>query len=138
MGNEGKEIMINYVGYSVPDTQRFLHLQSINHQFAPIMFGTPFPPIQYYRLMNCSTKPLEYHIDTTSIEELNKEIMNFEIIKCLTTQGILEPGETSYLEFIFNPLEEKEYELDLPIIADNGRTRAITLRGRGIKDEVIF
>ena len=42
----GKEIRINFIGYSVPPTQKFLHLQSINHQFAPIHIGTKEPPIQ--------------------------------------------------------------------------------------------
>jgi hypothetical protein len=134
----GKEVMINFIGYSVPETQKFLHLQSINHQFSPIMFGTPFPPIQYYRLMNCSTKSLSYRINTEPIDALNKENMDYEIIKCLTTSGEIKPGEIRYLEFIFNPLEEREYELDLPIIVDNGKTRIITLRGRGINDEKLF
>jgi hypothetical protein len=68
--NPGKELTINFIGYSVPQTQKFLHLHSINFQFTPIPIGTPYPPIQYYRLMNCSSQPLEFSIDIKSIDEV--------------------------------------------------------------------
>jgi hypothetical protein len=128
----GKEILINLIGYSVPFSQKFLHLQSINHQFSPITIGTQHPPVQYYRLMNRCSSPLHYKIDTETINQLNQENYNFEILKLLNTEGVIQPGEMEYLQFIFNPLEVKEYELDIPIIVNNGKRRMITIRGRGI------
>ena len=107
----GKEILINFIGYSVPPTQKFLHLQSINHEFDPVYVGTKNAPIQYYRMMNRGTAALEYSIDTSSIVQFNKENMNFPILKCLKTKGVILPGEMDFLHFIFCPLEEKEYEV---------------------------
>jgi cilia- and flagella-associated protein 65 len=132
----GKEILINFIGYSVPPTQKFLHLQSINHQLAPIVIGTQSPPIQYYRLMNRCSSPLNYKIDTSSIEKLNADNMNFEILKLNKSENCILPGEMDYIEFVFNPLESKEYELDLPIIVDSGKKRMITIRGRGIPNTI--
>ncbi len=129
----GKEILINFLGYSVPAAQKFLHLQSINHDFAPINIGTVSPPIQYYRMMNRSSASLDYSIDVSAIEQLNSENMNFDILKCIKASGSIPPGGIEYLEFLFHPLVEIEYELDLPITVDEGRTRMITLRGRGIR-----
>ncbi|KAJ3341397.1 hypothetical protein HDU91_000717, partial [Kappamyces sp. JEL0680] len=131
----GKEILINFIGYSVPPTQKFLHLQSINHELAPVNIGTVIPPIQYYRMMNRGTSQLQYSVDTSTIARMNSDNMDFAVLKCLKTQGVIPPGGIEYLEFIFNPLEEKEYELDLPITVDQGKTRMITLRGRGIREE---
>ncbi|KAJ3320632.1 hypothetical protein HDV06_005150 [Boothiomyces sp. JEL0866] len=132
----GKEILINFIGYSVPETQKFLHLQSINHRFENIDIGTSSPPVQYYRLMNRGSSDLEYTIDPSAIQRLNEENNQFEILKCNKTGGIIPAGEMDYLQFVFNPLEVKDYELDLPITVDNGKTRMISFRGSGIQQNL--
>ncbi|KAJ2994628.1 hypothetical protein HDV02_001454 [Globomyces sp. JEL0801] len=104
----GKDILINFIGYSVPASQKFLHLQSINYRLEPVKIGTEVAPIQ-----------------------LNKANLNHPIIRSLKNKGQIEPGKMDYLEFIFNPLEEKSYEVDLPITVDSGKTKMITLRGCG-------
>ena len=111
VSKSGKEILINFIGYSVPPSQKFLHLQSINHEFNPVSIGTKTAPIQYYRMMNRGTASLEYSIDTSTIDLLNRENMNFPILQCLKTSGSIPPGGMDFLHFIFCPLEEKDYEV---------------------------
>ena len=134
LSRSGKEILINFIGYSVPVTQKFLHLQSINYEFEPVLIGTESPPVQYYRMMNRGTAALDYTVDTSPIAKLNEENMNFNILTCVKTKGTIQPGEMDFLEFIFCPLEEKIYEVDIPITVDGGRKRMVTLRGQGFEE----
>jgi len=48
---------------------------------------------------------------------LKKDNYNFEILKCLNSTGIIYPGETQYTEWIFKPLEAKEYSVSIIIIS---------------------
>jgi hypothetical protein len=64
----GKNIQVNFTGFSIPNNQRFLHLQDNVHQFGSINVNTSNPPIQSYRLMNNGVVPLDYVIDSSAIE----------------------------------------------------------------------
>jgi hypothetical protein len=132
----GKEVFINFVGYTIPKTQKFLHHQSPEFEFQPIKIGSLSPPIQLYHLMNRGMETVRYIIDTSLIDKLNNENENFEILKCLKKCGSIEPGTMDYLEFIFQPLEARNYEVDITITVENGKTKLITLKGTGISDTV--
>lgn len=69
---------------------------------------------------------------------MNQEHHNFEIMKCLKTEGRLQPGEIHYIEFIFHPLESIRYEVDVPITVDGGKTKMISFSGEGLEDRVCF
>jgi cilia- and flagella-associated protein 65 len=74
----GKEVLINFTGYSVPAGQRFLHLQSNSHELQPIRIGTMVAPIQTYHLMNRGAVPLEFKIDTSTLEKVVYDLMVVE------------------------------------------------------------
>ena len=63
----------------------------------------------------------------------NKDV---EIFQCRTSSGVIGPGETQYLEWVFRPLEEKDYEVDVPISMVDGKTRMVTFRGSGVNQVV--
>lgn len=44
--NAGKELLINFAGYSIPPAQAFLHLEANYFTFKPIKIGTDLAPIQ--------------------------------------------------------------------------------------------
>ncbi|KAH6577222.1 hypothetical protein BASA60_004157 [Batrachochytrium salamandrivorans] len=127
----GKEIMISFTGYSVPPTKKYLQIQTSIHQLNPISIGVIDPPIQTYRLMNRGSVPLEYKIDTSSLDRLKQENHNFDIIRCLNPMGIIPAGGVEYIEWIFHPLEEKSYEVDIPISVSSSKTHMITIKGIG-------
>ncbi|KAI8923507.1 hypothetical protein BC831DRAFT_417141 [Entophlyctis helioformis] len=129
----GKEIMISFTGYSVPPGKKYLHLQSASHSLHPISIGVHNPPVQTYRLMNRGSVSLEYYIDTSSLERLKQENHNFDILSCLRSSGTIPPGGMDYIEWIFHPLEEKQYEVDIPISVVSGRTRIVTIKGQGLQ-----
>ncbi|OAJ44042.1 hypothetical protein BDEG_27330 [Batrachochytrium dendrobatidis JEL423] len=127
----GKEIMINFTGYSVPPAKKYLQIQAATHELVPIFIGTTDPPIQTYRLMNRGAVSLEYSIDTSSLERLKEDNHNFEVFKCLHTSGCIPPGGYEYVQWLFHPLEEKIYEVDIPISIVSGKSYMVTLKGKG-------
>ena len=113
----GKEIMINFTGYSVPPAKKYLHLQAATYNLHPISILSSRPPIQSYWLMNSGSVDIEYYIDTSPLDRLKQENHNFEILKCLKTTGKISPGGIEYVEWSFHPLEEKQYEVCIGLSA---------------------
>ncbi|KAJ3300829.1 hypothetical protein HK104_000022 [Borealophlyctis nickersoniae] len=68
----GKEIMLNFAGYSVPPTKKCLHFHSTQHAFKPVSIGTEDPPVQSYQLTNRGPVSLEYYVDLSPLEKDNK------------------------------------------------------------------
>ncbi|KAJ3035518.1 hypothetical protein HDV00_003672 [Rhizophlyctis rosea] len=132
----GKEILINFMGYSVPPGKKCLHLQSSQHTFKLVSIGTEEAPVQTYRLMNCGSVSLQYYVDLTPLERIKQENKDVEIFQCRTSSGVIGPGETQYLEWVFRPLEQKDYEVDVPISVVDGKTRMVTFRGSGVQESV--
>lgn len=66
-GGGGKEILINFIGYSAPSKKKYLHFHSSEHVFAGISIGSEQPPIQMYPLYNNGCVPLEYSIDVSPL-----------------------------------------------------------------------
>ncbi|KAJ3049787.1 hypothetical protein HK097_009215 [Rhizophlyctis rosea] len=128
----GKEILINFNGYSVPPGKKCLHLQSSQHTFKPVPIGTDEASVQTYRLMNCGSVSLQYYVDLAPLERIRSENKDVEIFQCRTSSGVIGPGETQYLEWVFRPLEAKDYEVDVPISVVDGKTRMVTFRGSGV------
>ncbi len=61
-----------------------------------------------------------------------KHLVCFQILKLLESpQGIIPPGEVAGLNFIFSPLEDRMYNVTLPIKLGNGAKTALHLVGKG-------
>lgn len=82
-----------------------------------------------YPLYNSGSVSLDYSIDLSSVNKLE-----FPIFQCMKTKGTILPGETDQVQWIFRPLEAKNYEVDVPITVEDGLTRVITFKGQGIRN----
>ena len=85
-------------------------------------------------IKNLGITKLKYHIDTTSLDNLNRNNFNFNVFEIQNPEGTLKSNETNYIYTLFRPLEAKKYSLDLPVrISDiEGPSKeSYTLRLRG-------
>ncbi|KAJ3087435.1 hypothetical protein HK102_011114 [Quaeritorhiza haematococci] len=146
----GKEVLITFIGYTVPPAKKYLHFHhSHEHAFLPVSIGTQEPPIQLFPLWNRGTVSLQYKLNLSPVERLHQANHQVEIFKCNKSSGSINPGEVDYIEWIFHPHETKSYEVSIPItIVDSGggashgggsagtggKTTIITFRGEGIPD----
>ncbi|KAI9333355.1 hypothetical protein DFJ73DRAFT_963215 [Zopfochytrium polystomum] len=131
----GKEMIIYFIGLTVPSDQKCLHFPSTSHTFAPVPICTSSPPIQSFRLDNRGCVNLEYTIDTTPLRALQASEHSFEVFQCLNESGSIPPGGFEFVEWIFRPLEAKEYEVDVPIRVDDGQVHIISFSGKGYQVE---
>ena len=65
-----REILLNFIGNTVPVSDRYIHFHSTIHKFSPIAIGTIDPPVQSYALMNMGDTPLEYEVDLSPLEKV--------------------------------------------------------------------
>ncbi|KAJ1563958.1 hypothetical protein HK096_010243, partial [Nowakowskiella sp. JEL0078] len=129
-----KEVLVTFHGYSVAPTKKYIHFHNDAHEFRTVTIGNPKPPIQYYQLINRGSISLQYMIDMNPLELLKTENHSYPILECLKTQGIISPGQTDFVGFIFSPLEAKKYEIDVPINIIDGKNKIITFKGSGVHE----
>ncbi|KAJ3413734.1 hypothetical protein HDV05_007637 [Chytridiales sp. JEL 0842] len=134
----GKEIVINFVGYTVPAQQKYVHFHSTKHVFDTVSIGASEPPTQTYLLTNRGSVTVDYTIDTSPLKTLKANEHDFDIITCRKDKGSIAPGATEQIEWVFRPLEAKEYEVDIPFIIDGGQTQIITFSGKGMNPPVPY
>ncbi|KAI9141425.1 hypothetical protein BKA69DRAFT_1166792 [Paraphysoderma sedebokerense] len=127
----GKDIHLLFSGITMPSGSPHLHFYSKEFVLNDVSIGTANPPIQMYRLINTSTVPIKFEIDQRPLDKLKTDNYDFEILSCRNTTGSIEPGKSEFLEWIFHPLEEKLYEVDLPIIVNAEQATIIKIKGHG-------
>ncbi|KAI8834503.1 hypothetical protein BC829DRAFT_448428 [Chytridium lagenaria] len=131
----GKEVLIYFIGYTVPIGEKCLYFHSSHHRFHPVSIGSPQPPIQTYKLYNRGSVGLDYQIDVNPLKNLKKKEHAFEIMTCLNPCGSVPAGGDVSIDWIFRPLEAKEYKVDVPIIVTDGKTHIVTFSGEGFHHE---
>ncbi|KAJ3229481.1 hypothetical protein HDU81_005357 [Chytriomyces hyalinus] len=127
----GKEIILYFIGTTIPFEQKCLHFHSAHHIFAPVSIGTSNPPIQSFRLANHGLLHLSYTIDTAPLQKLKAAEHDFEVFTCSKVSGSIPPG---FVHWVFRPLEVREYSVDVPVTTDDGKTSIITFSGHGIEE----
>eukprot|EP00210_Caulerpa_lentillifera_P000957 g925.t1 len=128
---DGKQVKLSLRG----TTNREKHSQLI---LAPYMeigvlpIGCNPPTIHLLPLLNVGTCGAKYELDLTEMQRLNEE-NDFEVFALLGNQtGEVESKSSIPLSVVFNPIEEKSYEVTLPLIVDGLSSHSITLKGQGI------
>lgn len=69
--------------------------------------------LQVYELHNGGAVPVHYGVDVAMLLQLQAENFNHPLLYCLHPEGIIPPGETAMLEWIFSPLEAKVYYVSI-------------------------
>ncbi len=62
-----------------------------------------------YTLHNVGDVGVNYEIDTRPLEELNQFNYSMIIFQCLQPKGLIAPHSSLPVEFVFSPLEAKQY-----------------------------
>ncbi|XP_067934870.1 cilia- and flagella-associated protein 65-like [Watersipora subatra] len=129
--SRGREIMINFVGVTVEEKIPYIHFPSNTHSFAPVAVGEKQCPKQLYELYNGGSVPVTFKIDCVPLSLLKSENFDHSVMECLNPKGIIAPGKTHLVEWMFYPLEAKTYQVDVPILISGGEPALITFTGVG-------
>ena len=87
------------------------------YTLAPIPIGLRKPdvPIQRIEIVNVSSVEITYEVDTATVRHLSHANLGMNILSIVNPKGDIPPRSSVFLEWIFNPLESKSYEIPLII-----------------------
>ncbi|KAM7380772.1 hypothetical protein PAMP_004045 [Pampus punctatissimus] len=131
----GREILLNFQGVTVERDRPYLHFNSNRHVFTSVTIGDFTPPSQVYEIYNGGAVPVRYEVDTAVLSQLQVDNFNHPVLCCLNPVGLVLPGETAMLEFIFSPLEAKIYYMDIPIHIQDGDSTLVRFEGCGFDSQ---
>ncbi|XP_074550256.1 cilia- and flagella-associated protein 65 isoform X1 [Halichoeres trimaculatus] len=130
--SHGREILLNFQGVTTKVDRPCLYFASKRHVFTSVSIGDTHPPKQVYELHNGGAVPVHYEVDRTMLLQLQVENFNHPLLDCLRPEGIVLPGETAMLEWIFSPLEAKVYYMDILIHVQDGDSTLVRFEGCGL------
>ncbi|XP_015251819.1 PREDICTED: coiled-coil domain-containing protein 108 [Cyprinodon variegatus] len=130
--NFGSEILLKFEGVTVDQNEPYIHFASNNHTFRSIAIGDSSPPQQMYELYNSGAVAVHYEVDQAVLSQLQMDNYNHPVLRCLSPQGDIPPGNKATLEWIFSPLEAKMYHMDVPIHIQGRDSKVIKFEGCGI------
>eukprot|EP00743_Colponemidia_sp_Colp-15_P004902 GILK01005283.1.p1 GENE.GILK01005283.1~~GILK01005283.1.p1 ORF type:complete len:1742 (+),score=283.35 GILK01005283.1:94-5319(+) len=111
----GKSIVLRLTGSTLPASSCCLCVRSNTFELSPVAIGDTLPPVQITEIRNEGGAPLRFEVDLNPLDLLNMMNYNFPVLKCLRSEGVLEPGESGFVSWVFTPLESKTYETVVPI-----------------------
>ncbi|XP_075789053.1 cilia- and flagella-associated protein 65 isoform X3 [Pelodiscus sinensis] len=135
--SHGREILLNFLGVTVGQEQRYVHFTSTKHLFTPIAIGSSSPPRQIYELYNGGCMAVAYEIQLDSVTKIQEENFQHPVFVCLNPRGEIAPGSTSHIEWVFSPLEARTYSVDVPIHILEGDSALITFQGIGYDPHIL-
>jgi len=92
-----------------------LQLLKHTYELPSVPIGMELPVTYPIEIKNLGITKLKYQIDLRALEALNKNNHDYRVFDIQNPNGELKTGETQHIYTLFNPLESKNYELDLPI-----------------------
>lgn len=119
--------------------QGLLALRKTEYTLPSVPIGSLVPATLPIEIVNVGSGKINYRVDLTSVDsEYNNETKTKstnKIFDILKSEGLLTPGEKSYMQCQFKPLEAKMYEFRVPIIVSDfvGEIQRIemVIRGQG-------
>jgi hypothetical protein len=88
--NTGKQVVMKLTGQTLQRGEPYLQLPIADSRFykgnewgfqkTPI--GLLSPPVQYYTLENTGAVPLDFRVDLSEMEQVNRQNYEFEVFKC--------------------------------------------------------
>ena len=134
----GKCIRIMFLGKTYKQGETFLELPSNEIELEPIAISENYPPIQRFPIHNDMDHSVEYELDLSDINRVQKENYNVPIFECLNPTGTIGPrGDFTAVQFQFAPIENKEYRAKVPIKFNGTVVNSIQLRGRGTDQQLL-
>lgn len=126
-----RQIMLNLVGTSVEPGECFVQFYSTTHHLLPVELGAQGAPVQQYELYNGGTVPIHFQVDMNQLEQISSSNYGFWVLDCLTPEGILAPNKSFVTQWVFNPLESREYQFNIKIDLENCEPAYLTFIGSG-------
>ena len=133
--SNGKQIVLNFSGTTLrPDERCMVVPRTL--QLAPTGMGLREPPLQTMEIFNPGAMDARFNIDTTGLDQLCADNYDFPVLQLLKQSGTVEAGGSMLVGWKFNPLEQKEYSVDVKLNVVNGPSYDIAVTGNSFNPAV--
>ena len=129
---DGKRVRIHLEGETIPSDAQRLDFPSLEFKMAPVPLGCSPGPIQSFPLFNNGPRAVRFEIDPEPLDRFVASNYGFETFRVLNPVGEVPPNGMCPLQVQFEPIEERQYSLDLPLRVSSGVTHTIELQGEGV------
>eukprot|EP01062_Namystynia_karyoxenos_P073400 TRINITY_DN70202_c0_g1_i1.p1 TRINITY_DN70202_c0_g1~~TRINITY_DN70202_c0_g1_i1.p1 ORF type:complete len:1936 (+),score=587.35 TRINITY_DN70202_c0_g1_i1:77-5884(+) len=129
--DRGRRLVLDFVGRTLRQDERYLDLASTMHEFNPVAIGDLDAPAQYFELRNASHVSVNYELGAEPFQKVCSESFDFPVFQCLNSYGEIPPLSSVMLRWCFRPLEARSYSMTVPIMVQGGPTYEVEFRGRG-------
>ncbi|KAG6546852.1 hypothetical protein Mapa_011468 [Marchantia paleacea] len=128
----GRTTHLELRGRSTLEPPRVLIMDVDPHFLKPGTVGEVNPPYQCVELCNRGPVDIDYELDTSAIDELQRANFNFPVLSCQNPTGVVPALQSVLLNWVFQPLQPTNYEVDLPVDVPEGEGRKLTIFARGV------
>jgi len=113
--HNGKSIRLFFKGSSIPANLGKLSIRSPHMKLQAVPIGTEKGPIQVVELANSGAVSCPWRVNMESIQELNEENYDFEVLSVYPQKGVIDPTNLCYIRFVLTALEVKTYTFPIQI-----------------------
>lgn len=133
--SRGRRALLTLVGRTLEFHEKHLIVSENPFQLGGVVLGEQRPFLRGLTLRNGGPSDIRYQLDTEPLKRLTQANYGFEVLTVRNPEGCIPVGESVQLEWLFQPIEECEYEAELPLVIWGAGTTWIKVRGRGIQPE---
>lgn len=124
---KGKQFIILLKGRTLEKNEPALFLTNDILRLSPVEIGDADPPLQRTQIFNSGSTPLRYILKAeSSPDEIKNQNYGVEVLQSFQSEGVIQAHSSAFLEWIFSPVEEKEYSMRFKILYQGIRTPQYT------------
>jgi hypothetical protein len=113
--HDGRSCQFYLKAHSVAPQVGCLSVRASVVQLQPVPLDVERGPVQPVELTNSGGVAAPWRVDLNSIREHNENNYDFDMLSVSPLEGVLEPQSSTFLHFIFTPLEAKSYAFPVRI-----------------------
>ena len=129
IGN-GKQVVMQLIGTTLKIQEKCL-LMPVSYELSPVTIGAEAAPVQTMELHNTGEDEIRFQLDVSEVEKLCSDCYNYPVLTCNDPAGMVDPGKSVLIRWAFNPIEDRDYAVKVPLIIQDGPTYDINVIGRG-------
>ena len=93
--------------------------------------GEQRAPVQTLQLCNDGSGDAQYSIDTSALKQMAADSSGVQVMRCLNPTGTVPANGSKRIEWVFAPLEVREYVAAVSIAVRNGPATLVAVHGAG-------
>ena len=132
----GKQVVMQLTGTTLKMQEKCL-LSIEDFALDPVAIGAAASPVQTMEIHNTGEDEIKFQLDVSGVDQLCADSYNYPVLTCNDPAGVVDPGKSTLIRWAFNPIEDKDYVVEVPVMIQDGPTYNVTVSGRGFHPDAV-